>query len=159
MVRIISFCWIVIWALCFSQLPLFMTQYEMRLQGHVAEITKVVEKMRKSAGRSGLTIEEQVKLLRTQPTPAIQHHGECIQSILFRQQTLARSLHAVDQAHPLAQPFIMIFYVDREIFLETWKGFSPGFLWNKSGVFWCVMGAVFAIVTLWLPQAIRSQSR
>jgi hypothetical protein len=137
-------------ALAFSQIPLFMQQYQLHLSGHVAELQMQVQAMRNSAALTGKSLEQYIMKFLNSSDLDFKNQGDLMRAMIQRYENLAEGYNALQNATAYAKPFLFIQYFDRDIAQATWPAFQMGFSFNLEGAAYVLMGIVFGLITYWI---------
>lgn len=138
-----------VFALSFAQIPVFIDQYQMRLEGHLAESEQQVRAYEEVAALRHKTLDEYIARFLNQADPDFHAEGQLIRRVIFRAKELARAREALVSAHPIFRPIVFVRYVDQDILNETWQGFTPGLLITAQLAIWAGVGALMAFIVCW----------
>lgn len=127
-------------ALLFSQMPLYMQEYEQRLAGHVEELRHQIDALQKLALKSGKTFEEYIGKFAANSDPDIAKHGSFIEAMQHRYASLSEGLHQLIGASLVSKPFLFIKHLDFEIGRGALYHFKPGFLFTLEGLTYALVG-------------------
>lgn len=124
------------------QFPVFMSYYQQRLSGHVAELNRLVVQLQQLASQSGKSWEQYLSKFLASSDGDFRSHGEWMQAMADRGMQLSQELHHLSQA-----PFWMKWYYfgvegEWEIMRGTWEHFSPGIVFSWEGLFYSILGAL-----------------
>lgn len=128
--------------LLFSQLPVFVDQYMLRLDGHLAESNRQVAAFQEGASIGGKTLEQYIKKFIDQSDPDFKNQGIIMQQTVERNRFLAIASAALHSANPLLRPALFVRYVDSQVCADAWKSFAPGLSWTKDVALWALIGLV-----------------
>ena len=137
-------------ALAFSQLPLFMQQYQHHLSGHVAELKTQIQSMINAASLTGKSLQQYViKFLKSEDLD-FRNQGELMTDMIHRYDNLRAGHNALQESSIYAKPMIFIRHLDWDIAQSTWKSFEVGFSFSMDGLAYAVIGIVFGLSLFWL---------
>lgn len=134
---------ILLGALLFSQLPLFISAYTQQLYGRIAELRLQKEALLKIAGQSGKTLEQYIYKFLSSTDSDFHGQGEWMQSSLTRLQSLTSSLYNLESATLWKKPFIFLKTFNIDIAKATLNHFTVGLPLNLEGALYAVTGALF----------------
>ena len=127
-----------------SQFPLFVDQYDIRLQSHIEEAKYFVLKIDEIARSRNKSPEEYYSKFSISSDVDIQAYGQFMKDVHTRYELLLLFHEKILSYSPLLRPFIFIFSSDCAIALETLYGFRPGFLVSEAEIIWGILGGVIA---------------
>ncbi len=136
-------------ALAFSQLPLFMQQYQKHLAGHVEELKLQVAAMNHAASLGGKTLQQYVMKFLSSNDIDFKNQGELMQQMVQRYHHMTESYAALKDVSIYSKPFVFIKYFDSSIAQSIWKTFEMGFSFSLEGLVFAVIGIVCGIVVFW----------
>ena len=142
--------WLVV-LLCtafFAQVPVFVDQYLMRLEGHLVESRHHVDAFTDAAAAGGKTLDQYIAKFLEQSDTDFLAQGDLMQAAVARNKFLAEACEALQSASPIIRPIVFVRYLDQEILAETWNGFEPGLLITTNLVVWASIGFVFGWLLL-----------
>jgi hypothetical protein len=119
-------CAIICALVCF-QLPIFVDQYLLRLEGHFAESQRQIEALTEAAHIGGKTLDQYIAKFKAQNDKDFQNQGVYMQRAVDRNRFLEGACVALQEAGPFSRPFVFIRYVDSEVVADAWNTFTPGF--------------------------------
>lgn len=131
-------------AICFSQAPLFVDQYTMRLEGHIEEAKHTVYALQDLAKGRGKTVEEYIEKFLQSSDGDIHGQGEYMQGRVDRLHSLNKMYQRLVEVMAILRPAVFIFACDSAICAETWAGFHVGFLCTAETMSWAVIGLFVA---------------
>lgn len=140
--KISALCGIVI----FSQVPLFVDQYAIRLEGHVSECSRQMEIYRQAAKEGGKSLEEYTEKFLSSNDGDFQREGAVIKSILVRSEFLQKASQSLKESSLIFRPIVFVRYSDEKVAQDSWNGFAPGFSFTVEGIVWSFLGAIFGII-------------
>lgn len=135
---------VVLFALLFLQMPLFMQQYSHQLAGHVAELSDQLLQMEKNAARSGKSVKQWVEKFKSHQDQEIALQGETMQRTLSRYQTFSSSLSSLTAATALTRPFVFLRHLDPGIAASTFDHFQPGLTFSYEACLYALGGVLLA---------------
>lgn len=123
------------------QFPVFLSSYQQRLSGHVAELNRLVVQLQQLADQSGKSWEQYLSKFITSSDGDFRSHGEWMQLVADRAIGLSHELQRLSQA-----PFWLKWYYfgvggEWEIIRGTWENFSLGIVFSWEGLFYSTLGA------------------
>jgi hypothetical protein len=133
---------IVFFILLFSQLPVFVDQYEIRLQGHLAESMRQIEAFQTAAAAGGKTLDQYIEKFLEQPDADFTAQGKLMKEAVDRNRLLARATEALRTANPFLRPIVFIRYVDNQVLTDAWKSFTPGLSLTLNVCLWAGIGLI-----------------
>jgi hypothetical protein len=142
-VKVFSRVFVVFCILLFSQLPVFVDQYELRLEGHLAESNRQKEAFQTAAAVGGKTLDQYISKFLEQSDADFKIQGKLMEDAVERNLFLARSSEALRAANPLLRPIVFIRYVDNKVLHDAWKSFTPGLSLNENVGVWAMIGLIF----------------
>ncbi len=138
----ISRLFVCIVLLAFSQLPVFVDQYMIRLDGHLAESNRQVAAFQEAASVGGRTLDEYIAKFLEQVDRDFVVQGTLMQAAVERNRFLAAASSALHAATPLVRPAVCIRYVDSLIVVDAWNSFAPGVALTLDVGLWALIGLV-----------------
>jgi hypothetical protein len=129
----------------------------MRLDGHAAESHNILHQLNTAARKSHLLLERYVETLNHSQDLCARNQACFIADVQKRDAFLTQACTALSNAQPIIRPIVMLRYLDVEILKETLHGYSIGFVFNADLVFWGTIGAIFAILLLYLPSYAKKR--
>ena len=126
----------------FAQIPVFVDQYLMRLEGHLAESYLQINAYTKAALAGNKTLDQYIAKFLEQADADFLAQGRVMRAAVDRNAFLASSCEALQAANPLIRPLVCVRYLDREILADTWNGFTPGLLVDINLAVWAFIGFV-----------------
>lgn len=123
------------------QFPVFVSHYQQRLSGHVAELNRLVVQLQQLAAQSGKSWEQYLSKFLASSDADFRSHGEWMGAIADRAMRLSQELQHLAQA-----PFWTKWYYfgvegEWEMVRGTWENFSPGIVFSWEGLFYSALGA------------------
>jgi|GEM_PF-1918355 len=148
---------ILLGALLFSQLPLFISAYTQQLSGRVAELKLQRDALLRIAQQSGKTLDQYIYKFLNSTDPDFHGQGEWMQATLKRFQAFSESLNSLKLSSPWQKPLIFFKDFNLEVGQATIKEFSAGLPLTLEGAAYAAAGALFGwIVFLALRQLCRA---
>ncbi len=138
---------VVMGALIFLQLPLFMQQYHLSLQGHVKELEYQIEKINLAAQSSGKSLNEWVQKFVKSTDPDFAKQGYLMQEMLTRRVELTDAMSAWKKSSVYQRPFVFVRYYKTDIVKETWQMFQFGIPFNLEGLAYGCIGVLAGYMT------------
>lgn len=144
-------------ALLFSQVPLFMQQYQQQLLGHVSELKIQLDAIKKAAALSGKNLPEYVLKFLNSGDKDFIHQGELMNQMIYRHENLMSGYNALSDASLYGKPFYFIKYLDFDIAQSTWKSFDFGFAFSLESSVYAIIGIIFGLTLYWiLSRSVKS---
>ena len=140
--KVVSRLFIVAIACVFLQIPFFVEQYAVRLEGHQAESQRQIAAFTEAAAAGGKTLDLYTAKFLEQQDQDFRSQGMVMQKAIERHQFLTRACDALHNAGPFLKPFVFVRYFDSEVVADAWKGFTPGFSLSLSVVVFGVIGLI-----------------
>ena len=103
-----------------------MQQYEMRLSGHVEELTYFLHHVENSAAENHKTLTEYVSKFLEQKDIDFHNQGKLLQDTIEREASLKLALQKLQNASPLEKPFVFLKDIQQDILIQTVSGFTFG---------------------------------
>lgn len=141
---------IVVIALLFLQLPSFMEQYTLQLQGHVAELHFQIQKMQSAAFQSGKNLSAFIEKFRSNSDVDFSRQGEIMHEMVARFSQLSFSLNALRESSPWTRWIVFIRYFDQEIAKETFATFHPGITFSYEALIYGCIGIFVGYILFFL---------
>ena len=133
-------------AVIFSQAPEFMQQYLQRLGGHLEEARRQLEQFKKVAAQSGLSLEQFIAQTNANADHAVAKLGGVMSEAGARVDHLETAQVAIQNASPLARPFVFLQHVDTEIARATWSIYQPAVPTTLEGALYALLGMAMLLV-------------
>lgn len=137
-------------ALTFSQIPLFMQQYQHHLAGHVAELQTQIQGMKNTAALTGKSLQQYVIKFLSSEDMDFRNQGELMNHMIQRYQSLLEGHHALKDATLYSKPFLFIKYFDWSIGQFTWQSFDIGFSFTLEGGAYALLGMLLGFLIFWI---------
>lgn len=137
---------VVLGALFFLQLPLFIHQYEHELIGHVAELKWQNEQIQKAATKSGKQLQSYLNKFLESPDHDFSYQGKTMVQTAIRFEKLSHGLLKLQKANALSRPFVFIRFLQADIFLSTFHHFEPGLNFTREACFYAICGMLFGFL-------------
>lgn len=139
--RILGVCF----AIAFLQFPLFISEYQHQLIGHVAELKWQTEAMQVTAAKTGKTLDDYIQKFITQPDPDFSEQGKVMKNVHRRFLKLTSALKALQQSIPITRPWAFIRYFQIDIAKSTLQAFTPGIPLNLEGLLYGFAGILISL--------------
>ncbi len=138
-------------ALLLSQLPLFVEQYDIRLQAHISEAKRTVLQLEEVAKGRNKSLDEYIGKFISSSDQDIEAQGTFMRNLVDRYHQLQLYHQRLLSQTPLLRPVIFFISCESTIAMETATGFKAGFIMTEVGVIWLLLGALFGyfLVILW----------
>lgn len=137
-------------ALTFSQIPLFMQQYQHHLAGHVAELQTQVQGMKNTAALTGKSLQQYVVKFLSSEDLDFKNQGELMNHMINRYHGLVESYQALRDAPVYSKPVLFIKYFDWGIGRSTWSSFDIGFSFTLEGAVYAFIGLLLGYFIFWM---------
>lgn len=132
-------------ALIFSQFPMFLQQYQIRLSGHVEELEQQVKAMRHTAELSGKSLSEYIhKFLHSQDFDFV-NQGLFMEGMLNRLRSLQNAFQTIQESSVVTKPIEFIVHFKQDIANSTLNTFVPGFSFSLEEFFYILLGIVAGV--------------
>jgi hypothetical protein len=136
---------VVCMALVAIELPCYVDQYRMHLEGHLEESRDTMIKLEQHAKAAGFpVVKNYILLFKNDPKVEIQNHGNFLDQIVARNQKLEEWYKRFTERSPLLHPLIFFISYDPQIASEAWHSFSPGLLLGGASLLW---GGIVALLS------------
>ncbi|MCB2100772.1 MAG: DUF2937 family protein [Rhodobacterales bacterium] len=112
-----------LFAMAFSQVPVFVQEYTQRLGGAVGELQALKDGFDENARRSDLTLEAYIQRHQANTDPVMRRTGRTMETTLTRLDDLSAGQAAITAASPWTRPFVLAQHNDRKLLLATWDTF------------------------------------
>ena len=145
--------------LIFLQLPVFVDQYAIRLEGHLSESRRQIAAFSEAASVGGKTLDQYISKFSEQTDGDFQAQGTLMQRAVERNQFLARACTALREAKPFFRPIVFIQYVDADVLSDAWKSFAPGFSLTLNVALFGFIGWVFGWLVVLVFRGALSSSK
>lgn len=139
----------------FSQFPVFVNQYLIRIDGHCSELDCQIRVLEKIAGDSGKSLNQYIEKFLQQADKDFLAQGAYLQGLVERRSKLFAAKEELARASPALRPLHFFRKIDKAIASETWGGFVPGLYWTKDVLIWAAMGAGCGLLFAWLLGRLR----
>lgn len=157
--NILDRIFVVLGALIFVQIPLFIQQYHQQLSGHVAELRLQVEVMRDAALHSGKTLEQYIKKFVDSKDVDFSRQGQIMSDMVERFHQLADSLKALDSASVITRPFEFLWHYKYDISSDTFEKFSIGLPLTFEGLVYLLLGMGMGYLLYALLRSLFSKTK
>lgn len=136
-------------ALVFSQLPLFMQDYQQQLVGRISELRIQIQAMQQIAGDR--TLDTYIQKFVSHNDSDIAQHGELLMGVMKRYESLQHAYTSLMQNGPLTKPIAFVSNLHQDVALSTWSHFEFGIPLSVEGGIYALIGIV---VTMGVIRAI-----
>ena len=140
--KIVRWLFVLLCTALFAQFPIFVDQYLMRLEGHLAESSHQIDAFTQAAFAGGKSLDQYITKFLAQSDPDFLAQGRVMQAAVGRHHFLTSACAALQSANPFVRPVVFVRYVDRTLLAETWDGFTPGLLITLNLALWAFIGFV-----------------
>lgn len=130
----------------FCQLPVFVDQYRMHLEGHKKEAERVFIELTLMAKSADMPLERYIEKFTSNSDPDIRNQGQFMTNIQNRYLFLCKATESFDNIKAIVRPLVFLGYMDFEIMTETAKSFSPGILVTKEVLLWGCIGLLVGVL-------------
>ena len=113
-------------ALVCLQLPIFVDQYLLRLEGHQAESQRQIDALTEVARVGGKDVDQYITKFLAQGDRDFHSQGLLMQETVERNRFLIKACTALREAGPFSRPIIFLRYLDAKVLAATWGSFTPG---------------------------------
>lgn len=134
------FC--VVCAIGAMQLPLYIQQYRIALQGAVTESQKLYADLERQAAQVEMTLPEYIQVHQSSSQEVFQNTGKALNRFLSRHQSYLTALHALEVSSPWALPFVCLQHFD--LTLHQSLSFSPAVPLDFTALSYGLIGLFFA---------------
>lgn len=131
---------VVLGALLFLQMPVFMQQYELQLAGHRDELQYQVAEMQKAASHSGKNLDNYIKKFIASEDVDFARQGEIMSAMLLRWQNFSEAAQALKKSSVWSHPFVFVKYLNYEIAKSTLQTFRVGISLTYEGIIYGLIG-------------------
>lgn len=135
---------IVLSALAFAQIPLFIQQYEQQLIGRIDELQTQVNAFQKAAG--GLSLDAYIAKFSSNSDLIIANHGKILHTIVDRYSSLTQTYASLESANGIVKPFVFIAHFYPDIAQSTWGHFNLGLPLTVEGAFYSLAGVMVGML-------------
>ncbi|MFA6916591.1 MAG: DUF2937 family protein [Parachlamydiales bacterium] len=129
----------------FTQIPVFYQQYVQRLSGHLSELELQVSVLRKTASRSGKTLEAYITKFIRDPDADFNAQGQFMDNMVNRLVDLKQSFTAMVEAPIWSHPLYLFRYADSDIAWTTFGSFEPGLSFSIESLGYAFVGLIFGL--------------
>jgi hypothetical protein len=136
--------------LLFSQAPEFAQQYRQRIGGALDELKAIITQFDNEANRNGLDRQAALGLYTASGEQFLRSQGDAMGYNFSRYQRLEQQRQDLEQASPMAKPFVILRNPDPDLVTNAWRDFAPGIPVTMAGLMWAGIG----LITGWLAAAL-----
>lgn len=147
---------VVLGALIFSQVPLYMHSYSLQLQGHVAELQIHLDTLQDIAFQTGKSLEQYVQKFILSPDADFRLQGEAMNRTIERSHSMSEALYTMEHATIWERPFFFIRYLDWQTAKSTMANFEIGIPLNMEGAVYAVVGILVGSTLFFLIRRLAS---
>jgi hypothetical protein len=148
--KMLAMAMALIGGLLFSQAPEFAQQYRQRIGGALDELRAIITQFDNEASRNGLDRQTALGLYTTSAEQFLRAQGDAMRYSFTRYQTLEQQSRDLDQAPPMAKPFVILRNPDPDLTTNAWRDFAPGIPVTMAGLVWAGVGLILG----WLAAAL-----
>lgn len=142
-------------ALAFSQVPVFVQEYEQRLGGALDELARVIERDVANARAMNLDLNTFLQKHELSGDEAFQRTGQAMRDRLVRRDALAAQAAALDAAPIWKKPLLVGQNADRDILTRTWEKFHPTLTLDPMfGGVGLIVALLLRDLTVWLGRLV-----
>lgn len=144
-------------AMLLSQLPGYVAAYEQRLGGALDEARRTLYGFMQDAGSNGLSFENYVARLKSNPDGSVAATGSSIEALATRVASLTAQQEELAAAGKLKRPLLLLQHHDPDLLRASWAAYqaSPsldlefgaiGLLlgWLLNALLWALFGPRYA---------------
>lgn len=153
--EIIDRLFVVAGAALFSQLPIYMQEYQQRLAGHVDELGHQLATLRKLAKEGGKTLEQYIEKFLASGDADFVAQGAFLESMQYRFLKLSDALRGLQESTVFSKPFLFLKSIDFSIGKETLYSFQPGLLFTVEGACYLLAGMAVGYAFFRLLSSLR----
>jgi hypothetical protein len=148
--RMLTMAMALLGGILFSQAPEFAQQYRQRIGGALDELRAVITQFDTEANRNGLDRERALGVYSASPERFLHSQGDAMRHTFNRYENLEQQSRDLQEAQPLAKPFVILRNPDPDLIINAWHDFSPGVPITIAGIIWAVVGLIIG----WLVAAL-----
>jgi hypothetical protein len=134
----------------FSQAPEFAQQYRQRIGGALDELRAIITQFDNEANRNGLDRQTALGLYTASAEQFLRAQGDAMRYSFSRYQRLEQQSRDLEQASPMAKPFVILRNPDPDLVTNAWRDFAPGIPVTMAGLIWAGIG----VIAGWLAAAL-----
>lgn len=134
---------VVLGALIFLQMPLFMQQYQHQLTGHVAELAWQMKAMESAASKSNKSVTQFIQKFVGNEDIDIVYQGHIMEKVAKRWNHSSEALIALENASIIKRPWVFMYHLQYEILTATASSFQMGLLLSFEGIAYAIFGICF----------------
>lgn len=132
-----------VFAFLFCEIPQFMREYVLCLQGHVAESMRLIQSLEQSAALTQKDLSQYVQKFLSQTDPDFVSLGTLMQKLIDRNQELVHAMNSMASANLFSKPFVFLSTLQKDVFQETFQAFIPGISFNIETLVYAFLGLCF----------------
>lgn len=129
-------------ALLFAQFPEFFQQYLQRLQGHAAELRRLIAQWEQLAQKSHQSLTAYIQSFVEHADPTVGQHGLLLQQGVERLNQLSDYSIQLQQATAWSKPWLFFWNLQPDIAEATFAHFQPGVALTWEGLSYALVGAL-----------------
>jgi hypothetical protein len=148
--RMLTLAMAMLGGIFFSQAPEFAQQYRQRIGGALDELRAVITRFDNEANRNGLDRQKALGLYAASPGQFLRSQGGAMQHNFDRYAVLDQQNRDLQQAPPIAKPFVILRNPDPDLVTNAWRDFNPGVPVTIAGLVWTTVG----LIAGWLVAAL-----
>lgn len=142
-------------ALGFSQVPVFVQEYEQRLGGAMDELARVIDQDRANAQAVGMDLNAFLQKHELSGDTAFHKTGKAMRDRLDRQAQLQESVRVLDSAPVWQKPLIVAQTANRDMMRRTWEKFSATLTLNPLfGTVGLLLALLLRDIVAWIGRAL-----
>lgn len=130
-------------AFLLSQMPAFIRQYDLLLQGHASELRLQIRALSQLAASLGYTLIDYVDYLLRNKDSLVATQGQFTTALMARQADYEAAFQALQSANALNRPWIFLQHLKTDLFVETLQNFEPGLQLNAEQGMYILTGMAF----------------
>jgi hypothetical protein len=151
------FC--VIGALCFSQIPNYIKQYQNHLAGHVDELHYQIKELEKIAATSHITLQEYIHKFLIQTDQDFYSQGVYLQNLSDRYLKLFKLSLGLEEASFFTKPFYLLAHLDFSIAIQTARDFQSALPLSLEGFCYIIAGIFFGTTLFWVLRRLFNRKK
>jgi hypothetical protein len=140
--RMLTMAMAMLGGIFFSQAPEFTQQYRQRIGGALDELRAVITRFDNEANRNGLDRQKALGLYAVSPEQFLRAQGGAMQHNFDRYAVLDQQNRDLQDAAPIAKPFVILRNPDPDLITNAWRDFNPGVPVSMAGIVWAAIGLI-----------------
>ena len=135
----------VIFAVLFSQAPVYMAQYEDVLSGAQMEASIKYDDLKTEAKKFGQTLDEYIDELSSNENEKVRGNAALDAQDVERYESYTAALTALHDASAFTKPFVFMSHFSSKIHSVTASQFEPNIPLTPEGLFYAFLGLLFGM--------------